>query len=134
MADIVIIDDDVEFAENTATILKKEGHAVRVFDTTESMVEELVKIQPSLLILDVMFPENPAAGFDLARDIRKTSEIKDLPILLLTAINQEFPTDFSTSDIDPDWMPVQEFIEKPFDVVELIKKIKTLLSGRKKIK
>ncbi len=132
MADIVIIDDDMEFAENTATILKKEGHAVRVFDTTEGMVVELVKIRPSLLILDVMFPENPAAGFDLARDIRKTVEIKNLPVILLTAINQEFPMDFSKSDIDPDWMPVQEFIEKPFDVKELIEKIKSLLSGKKK--
>ena len=132
MANIVIIDDDVEFAENTATILKKEGHSVRVFDNTEGMVEELVNTRPALLILDVMFPENPAAGFDLARNIRKNSEIKDLPILLLTAINQEFPMDFSTLDIDPDWMPVQEFIEKPFDVMELIKKIKKLLSGQKK--
>ncbi len=129
MANIKIIDDDLEFAQNTAVLLQKEGHSVTIHDDTEGMVKDLVQNKPDLLILDVMFPENPAGGFDLARQIRKTEEIKHLPIILLTAVNQEFPMDFSADDIDPDWMPVQDFVEKPVDTQELLNKIEKLLSG-----
>ncbi len=131
MARIEIIDDDLEFAENISVVLRKEGYAVSIDDDTEGMIDKLVRNKPDLLILDVMFPENPAAGFDLARQIRKTGEIKDLPIILLTAVNQEFPMDFSAGDIDPDWMPVQDFIEKPVDIEELLEKIAKLLKGAK---
>ena len=127
MADITIVDDDIEFAENISKILKNEGHSVSLYSDTEGVVEELIRNTPDLLILDVMFPEHPSAGFDLARAIRKTAQIKNLPIILLTAVNQEFPMDFSSKDIDPDWMPVQEFIEKPVQIDELVAKIKKLI-------
>jgi DNA-binding response OmpR family regulator len=129
MAHIVVIDDDVELTENLSTVLRSEGYEVSTRDQTEGAVEELEKNTPDLLILDVMFPENPAAGFDLARKIRKTKKLEKLPIVLLTSINQQFPMDFSSRDIDKDWMPVQDFVEKPVDIDELIKKVRTLLES-----
>jgi DNA-binding response OmpR family regulator len=128
MANIKIIDDDVEMAENLALLLRREGHQVSVRSQTEGAAAELAAEKTELLILDVMFPENPAAGFDLAREIRTNTELHYLPIILLTSINQEYPMDFSGRDIDPEWMPVQEFIEKPVAISELIEKIKGLLS------
>ncbi len=128
MAIIKIIDDDEELAEDLSMVLKKEGHEVSVRDTTEGAINELLEDKPDLLILDVMFPENPAGGFDLAREIRQTDRIKDLPIILLTAINQEFPMDFSSKDIDQEWMPVEDFAEKPVDIKEMLDKVKKILS------
>jgi len=128
VAIIRIIDDDEELAEDLSMVLKKEGHEVSVRDTTEGAIHELLEAKPDLLILDVMFPENPAAGFDLAREIRQTDRIKDLPIILLTAINQEFPMDFSSKDIDKEWMPVEDFAEKPVDIKDLLDKVKKILS------
>ncbi len=128
MAIIRIIDDDEELAEDLSMVLKKEGHEVSVRDTTEGAINELLENKPDLLILDVMFPENPAGGFDLARAIRQTDSIKDLPIILLTAINQEFPMDFSSKDIDQEWMPVEDFAEKPLDIKEMLDKVKKILS------
>lgn len=130
MANIRIIDDDEELAENIALVLKNEGHSVDILTDTENAVEKLIQNTPDLLILDVMFPENPAGGFDLARKLRETQETKDLPVILLTAVNQEFPMDFSAKDIDKDWMPVQDFIEKPVDIPQLITKISNLLQSR----
>ena len=127
MASIKIIDDDVELAENLSLILEKQGYAVSTLDRTEGAVEDLVQNKPDLLILDIMFPENVSAGFDLARKIRQAREIKDLPVILLTEVNQKFPTDFSSADIDPDWMPVQDFVEKPVDIESLLTKIHHLL-------
>lgn len=128
MAIIKIIDDDEELAEDLSMVLKKEGHEVSVRDTTDGAINELLEDKPDLLILDVMFPENPAGGFDLAREIRQTDRIKDLPIILLTAINQEFPMDFSSKDIDQEWMPVEDFAEKPVDIKEMLDKVNKILS------
>lgn len=127
MARIKIIDDDVELSEMLSLCLKKEGHTVSSRDDIDGAVEDLVQDKPDLLILDVMFPENPAAGFDLARKIRQTREIHDLPIILLTGINQEFPMGFSADDIHQDWMPVHDFVEKPVDTKQLLKKLRKLL-------
>ncbi len=127
MARIIIIDDDVDLAEDLSLMLTKEGITVELRDTTEGAVESLNREPPDLLILDVMFPENPSGGFDLAREIRKTPPISALPIILLTSINQEFPMDFSSEDIDPEWMPVQDFLEKPVDLTALLSKIQRLI-------
>ncbi len=129
MSKIMIIDDDVELAENMAAILADEGHNVNVLYTTERAIDRLIEEKPDLAILDVMFPDNPAGGFDCARSIRHTPEIKDMPILMLTALNQHFPMDFSGDDIDPDWMPVQRFVEKPLDFGQLIREVEALLEG-----
>ncbi len=129
MASIKIVDDNIAYAENLSILLKEEGHTVTYQDHTEGAVEDLVQNKPELLILDVMFPEFPTAGFDLARRIRQTPEIKDLPILLLTAINQELPVEFSPKDIDGDWMPVQDFVEKSADMKPLLKKVRKLLKA-----
>lgn len=131
MARIEIIDDDVELAENFSLVLKKEGHTVSIRDQVEGALEELLQNKPDLLILDVMFPENPAGGFDLARKIKQTEEIEDLPVILLTGINQEFPMDFSAKDIDQDWMPVQDFVEKPVNIPDLIEKVNEMLAKGK---
>ena len=127
MARIMIIDDDIQLADNTALLIRQKGHEVTTLYTTGDAVRRITEDQPDLVILDVMFPDNPVAGFDLARQIRRTKAIKDLPIILLTGINQEFPMDFSSKDIDPDWMPVQDFMEKPVKMPALVTKVNRLL-------
>ncbi len=127
MAKITLIDDDVDITDGTAAILRAAGYAVNVMNTTEGAVDALITDTPDLLILDVMFPENPAGGFDLARKIRHTPAIRELPIILLTGVNQEYPMDFSIRDVDPDWMPVQDFLEKPAPAPDLIAHVKKML-------
>ena len=129
MAQLLIVDDDVELASMLSEVLVSNGHQVEAIDTLNEAREVLKKTRPDLLILDIMFPENPAGGFDLARELRKQENTKDLPIVLLTAVNQEMPMDFSASDIDDEWMPVQDFIEKPPGMPELIEKVGKLLGG-----
>ena len=127
MARIKIIDDDVEFADNIATLLRDSGYEVSAMDTTLNAIDVLKDDMPDLLILDVMFPDNPAGGFDLARDIRRDPQIRDLPVILLTGVNQEFPMDFTTHDIDPEWMPVQDLVEKPVAMTSLLASVRRLL-------
>ena len=84
--------------------------------------------RPDLVILDVMFPEDPSAGFELARSIQHDDEnLKGIPILMLTAINVRFPLGFGSRDIDEEWLPVSDFLEKPIDLNVLRKKVADLL-------
>ena len=131
MAYLLIVDDDEDFASTTATVLRTEGHEVQVELDIDSAVKSMESRPPDLAILDVMFPEDASAGFELARLIRhEKGELKDIPILMLTAINTKFPLGFGPKDIDESWMPVTEFLEKPVDFDVLRDKVAKLLSAK----
>lgn len=128
MAYLLIVDDDPEFASSVATVCQKDGHEVRILHTPNQALPSIAERRPDGILLDVMFPEDPSAGFQLARDIRRKHG--DLPILMLTAVNQQFPLGFSTKDIDPNWLPVTDFVEKPVDFAVLKEKLGQLLAAR----
>jgi len=108
-------------------VLRKEGHEVDICNDTENALECLDKKSPDLVILDVMFPENATGGFDFARKIAQFH--KGIPILMLTAVNSHFQLDFSAQDIDQDWMPVTDFMEKPVDFDLMVKTVKQLIDN-----
>ena len=128
MAKIIIIDDDIELLKNLAQMLEKENHNVKTLDQTEGGIQFLLAESPDLIILDVMFPENPAGGFDFAREVKQNEKLKKIPVIFLTNINQEFPMDFSPNDIDPEWFPVKDFVEKPVNINVILKKIDEILN------
>ena len=109
MAYLLIVDDDQDFAEAVGTVCQAEGHEVATVCATEPALASIQQRRPDAIVLDVMFPENPSAGFQLARDVRR--KFGEIPILMLTAVNQQFPLGFSNKDIDPTWLPVMEFLE-----------------------
>lgn len=125
MAYVLIVDDDEDFADAVATVVRSSGHEVNLEHDANQAVSQIEKRRPDVLILDVMFPENPTAGFEIARTIRQKFE--PIPTLMLTAVNQHFPLGFSGKDIDPVWLPVTELIEKPVDLKLLQAKLKQLL-------
>jgi DNA-binding response OmpR family regulator len=129
MAYIMIVDDDQDFAETIALVIRNEGHEVQNKYDTESAFQSMKNKTPDLVLLDVMFPEDSSAGFELARTMRHEDEkLKKVPILMLTAINAKFPLGFGPNDIDNEWMPVTDFLEKPVDFDVLRHKVAKLLS------
>jgi DNA-binding response OmpR family regulator len=126
MAFLMIVDDDVDFAEAVAATLRSDRHETLVETDPSTVLGLLQRRMPDGLILDVMFPENPCGGFELAREIGRTYE--RLPILMLTAVNSKFPLGFSESDIDSTWLPVRGFLEKPVDFRHLREKVRQILS------
>ncbi len=127
MAYLMIVDDDPEFASAVATVCEAMGHEVCTLTTTAGALQKVGERMPDGMVLDVMFPEDPSAGFQLARELRRRHPA--LPILMLTAVNQQFPLGFSTRDIDPKWLPVTDFLEKPVDFALLREKLNHLLGS-----
>ena len=78
MAYLLIVDDDEDFANTAATVLRKEGHNVQIELDTDDAVQSMENKLPDLVILDVMFPEDASAGFELARFMRRNERLKDV--------------------------------------------------------
>ena len=123
---VLIADDEADFAEAVATVLGEENHETLVTHDAHAVRDLLQQRLPDALILDVMLPENSCNGFELARDIDRV--YAGLPVLLLTAVNEQFPLGFSEKDIDSRWLPVSAFLEKPIDFRVLREKLGELLS------
>jgi CheY-like chemotaxis protein len=126
MAYLLIVDDDTTFASAVSTVLQSRGYGTAVETDPEKTISRIQDRRPDAIILDVMFPENDTSGFEVARSIRRLCG--DLPILLLTAVNQTFPLGFGNKDRDPTWLPVVEFMEKPVDLARLCTIVSSILA------
>jgi len=129
MAKVMIVDDDRDFMDSVCRVLQHKGHGTTALYDTEGVIERLEREPHDVLVLDVMFPEDAAAGFRLAQDIRKHPDLTRLPVLILSAINTKFPMGFGPDDIDETWMPVQDFLEKPIDFDVLTAKVEKLAAN-----
>ena len=130
MAYILIVDDDADFTSAVAAVLRSHDHEVAVELDCAQAVGRIRQRRPDVVILDVMFPENDTAGFEAARSIRRI--FGELPVLMLTAVNQSFPLGFSTKDLDPTWLPAAGFLEKPVDLAALSEMVSAILAGTHK--
>jgi len=130
MSRILLVDDDEDFVEAAATVLRGAGYEVETALDPAEATRRLQERTPDLLVLDVMFPEDPSAGFKLAREIRQSEgDLRKVPILMLTAVNTRFPLGFGPGDIDDAWLPITDFLEKPVDMGVLQKRVAALLGG-----
>lgn len=129
MAKILLVDDDLDIIDSLKMILEGNGHEVMVKTDTNNLAESVMQTPPDLIILDIIFPEDPNAGFAAARELHKTEKVKAIPVLLLSAVNKlsEMSFGFSEADISEDFMPVKGFIEKPVEPAALLAKIDELL-------
>jgi CheY-like chemotaxis protein len=126
MAYLLIVDDDLDFAQAAGAFLRSEGHEVAIELDSEKTVDRIQERRPDAIILDVMFPEDDTAGFKVASAIRQT--FGDLPVLLLTAAGQSIPMKVCNRGIDSTSLPVAEFMGKPIDFKSLSKTIARILA------
>lgn len=115
-ADILLVEDEVEFADYLRRGLTYAGYAVRLAHSAEDGLEKFDQIRPRLLILDVMLPGMD--GMDACRRIRENGYMG--PILMLTARNA-IPDRILGLDAGAD-----DYLVKPFAFEELLARIRTL--------
>jgi two-component system alkaline phosphatase synthesis response regulator PhoP len=127
MAKILLVDDDPDFVEVTRLILEKNGYEVTTAASGKEGWEKAQSEQPDLILLDVMM-ETPDEGFQLAYKFRKDPELKSKPIIIITAVGKVTRFKFD-KEKDEEFLPVEEYIEKPVKPEVLLEKISKALSG-----
>lgn len=128
-AKILIVDDDLDLANAMQAILESRDYTV-VIASDKAGGMELVRIEkPDLLILDVIM-STWSDGFDMARELKSQSELKDMPILMLTGVKDVTGIDFKSSAGDPTWLPVEGFLDKPVESETLLAEVEKILSKR----
>ncbi len=113
---ILIADDDVHICQLLSLYLRKEGYEIRVTYRGDDALDAFREAHPALVILDVMMPG--LSGYEVCRKMRERSNV---PILFLTAKNQEadLTLGFSTG--------ADDYLAKPFSTGELLARVKGLL-------
>lgn len=120
MAHILVADDDVDIRELVEFKLSMLGHEVVAVADGSSAVEEVRRRRPDLAVLDVMMPG--MSGLEAVRVIRDDPDLKDLPVILLTARAQESDRETGLDS------GADDYVTKPFSPRELASRVETLLN------
>lgn len=125
---ILIVDDDKDLLIAIQAILENNDYHVATANNKLEGWEKLKAEKPDLAILDVMMDTNHE-GFEFAREIKNEGNFNDLPLIMLTSISDVTGVNFRAAAADPDWLPADEYIDKPVEPEELLEKVKNLISG-----
>jgi two-component system alkaline phosphatase synthesis response regulator PhoP len=117
---ILIVDDEVDLVETIRLPLEMEGYTVLVSYNGEDALNQARKENPHLIILDIMLPK--LDGYKVCRLLKFDERYKHIPILMLTAKTQEKDKILGAET------GADEYITKPFDIDELIEKVKSYLN------
>lgn len=117
---ILVVDDEPDIRATVKTVLEKNGYTVFTAVDGDDCLEKLKKIKPDLILLDIMMPGTPV------RDVVK--KIKGVKISFLSVVR--------VSEAEKEQLlgspNVVDFIQKPFDINELLAKVKKLTGGSNK--
>ena len=119
MALIYIIEDDESIREIEEFALKNVGHNVVGFPDAKSFYKKMDAILPDLILLDIMLPDEN--GNEIVRKLRRNADTKKLPVIMVTAKTTELDLVKGIED------GADDYIKKPFSVMELISRVKALL-------
>ena len=116
---ILIADDEPNQLELLAFNLSKAGYVVHKAHDGQQASDMISTLRPDLVILDWMMPH--LSGIDLCKELRKSAEFKDLPVIMLSARGEEGDKTFGLDS------GADDYITKPFSPRELIARIKAIL-------
>lgn len=119
MALIYIVEDDESIREIESIALKNSNYIVSAFENAKEFYKKLDELVPDLILLDVMLPDE--SGYDIVRKLRKRPATLDIPIIMVTAKTTEMDM---IKGLDGG---ADDYIKKPFSIMELITRVKALL-------
>lgn len=119
MALIYIVEDDESIREIETIALKNSNYIVSAFENAKEFYKKLDELVPDLILLDVMLPDE--SGYDIVRKLRKRPATQDIPIIMVTAKTSEMDM---IKGLDGG---ADDYIKKPFSIMELITRVKALL-------
>lgn len=119
MSLIYIVEDDVNIREIERYALKNSGFDVQEFECGKELYKAVEKKVPSLILLDIMLPNED--GLDILAELRHTKATAKIPIIMVTAKSTELD---KVKGLD---LGADDYMTKPFGIMELISRVKALL-------
>ena len=119
MSLIYLLEDDKSIRDFVVYALNNSGMDIEGFSKPSDFWKAVMKKQPSLLLLDIMLPEED--GLSILKKIRDRPETKKLPVIMLTAKGTEYDKIIGLDS------GADDYVSKPFGVMELVSRIKALL-------
>ncbi|NOZ93514.1 MAG: response regulator [Acidobacteria bacterium] len=119
---ILLVDDDDVFVEAVSAVLEGRYRVRRAANGTEGL-RMIAEERPDLVILDVMM-DHLSEGFDVARKLRNDPATADLPIIMLTGVDQVYNL---RMEVDESWVPCDRYLEKPVAPGELLEQVSEVL-------
>lgn len=119
MALIYIVEDDSSIREIETIALKNSNYMVCAFEKAKDFYKKLDEITPDLVLLDIMLPDEN--GYEILKKLRNNPTTKRLPIIMVTAKTTEMDMIRGLDE------GADDYIKKPFSIMELITRVKALL-------
>ncbi len=117
---ILVVEDDGDIRAALSTMLEALGFNHACFGSAREALEALAGLQIDLALLDIMMPE--MNGYELLREIKKIPQYKDLPIIMVTAKDQD------SEILEGYQFGADYYITKPFTTKQLEYGLKIFLS------
>ena len=121
---VLLVDDDADFLKATSLVLEQAGYRVVTAPDGQAGLAAAREHKPDVAVIDVIMNQ-PDEGFVLARTLRGDAELRDIKLLLLTAVGQHYQMLFEPDD---QWLPVDKVLEKPTAGDRLAAEISALLA------
>ena len=116
---VLLIEDEPNIIEAIRFLLSRDGWSVHTHANGADAVEEVSRVAPDLLVLDMMLPGR--SGMDILRDLRADTATEGLPVLMLTARGQSRDRDMAER------AGVSRFMTKPFSNAEVLSAVRELI-------
>ncbi len=116
---IYLLEDDMSIQNFVLYTLKNTGFEAMGFERPSDFWEKMEEELPELLLLDIMLPEED--GMDILRKLRSSKKTRQLPVIMLTAKGTEYDKVLGLDS------GADDYVAKPFSMMELISRIKALL-------
>jgi CheY-like chemotaxis protein len=129
---LVIVDDNTDFLFTMETFLQRSGFEVLTADDGQKGLEMIRRERPDLILLDIMM-ETLFSGFEVFKQIRSDDNLKDIPVIGISAMGDELNINYSEWP-DYEYFRPDAFLDKPVDRQRLLQMIPEVIRKTKKRK
>ena len=121
MKTILVIDDEEETCKLIENVLSGNGYRVFKANRSDEALSMLDKISPDLILMDIVLQE--MSGIELCQKIKKNLSFENVPVIIMTSYDTE------KRKVDSYVSGANDYIVKPFDMGELVLKVKNELES-----
>ena len=121
---VLVADDDRVYVEAVTAVLETQFDVVTSFSGTEAL-EKAARELPDVIVLDVMM-DHLSEGFDVARKLKRDPLTRDIPLIMLTAVDEVYNY---RMEIEESYVPYDRYLEKPIEPEHLLTVIDEVITA-----